>query len=129
MVVTHQSASFSGPIPSPVALEKYNEIIPNGADRIMVMAENQSAHREEIETLVIKADIAKQTRGSIFGFIISLVAIIGGFVLIEQGKSAEGLASIITSLSALVGIFFYSKYQQKQERIEKSTALQARKNG
>jgi len=50
----------------------------------MAMAERQSAHRETLEAKVIEADIAKQTRGSIFGFIISLVVIIGGFVLTRK---------------------------------------------
>ena len=92
------------------------------------MAEKQSAHREYLETRVIDGNVANQTRGSYFAFIISLVAIVGGFVLIEQGKSGAGLAAIITSLSGLVAVFFYSKHSQKQERIEKSVALQSRKN-
>lgn len=91
------------------------------------MAEKQSAHRENIEARVIDGGVASQTRGSYFAFILSLVAIVGGFLLIEQGKDAEGLAAIITSLAALVGVFVYSKHQQKLERIEKSNALQARK--
>lgn len=123
-----QSAHFSGPIPPPATLEKYNEIIPNGAERIMAMAQRQSAHRENLETKVIEADIAKQTRGSIFGFIISLVVIIGGFVLLEQGKKVEGLAAIIASLTSLVAVFVYGRYEQKKERKEKSTALESRKN-
>ena len=128
LVVQATSSSFSGPLPHPNVLEKYNEIIPNGAERIMAMAEKQSAHREYLETRVIDGNVANQTRGSYFAFILSLVAIVGGFVLIEQGKDAEGLAAIITSVAALVGVFFYSKYEQKKERIEKSNALQMRKN-
>ena len=128
LVIQASSSSFSGPIPPPALLERYNEVIPNGAERIMVMAEKQSAHREALEARVVNGNVANQTRGSIFGFIISLVAIIGGFVLIEQGKNAEGLSSIIASLAALVGIFFYSKHEQKRERVEKSNTLQTRKN-
>jgi uncharacterized membrane protein len=94
----------------------------------MAMAERQSAHRETLEAKVIEADIAKQTRGSIFGFIISLVVIIGGFVLLEQGKKVEGLASIIGSLTSLVAVFVYGRYEQKKERNDKSAALEARKN-
>ena len=39
------SSAFSGPLPPPTILNKYNEIIENGAERIMKMAENQSEHR------------------------------------------------------------------------------------
>ena len=93
----------------------------------MAMAEKQSAHRVDIETRVINGNVASQTRGSYFTFILCLVAIVGGFILIEQGKSAAGLAAIITSLTSLVGAFVYSKYEQKRERIEKALDMQARK--
>lgn len=40
-----QQISFSGPIPHPDLLAQYDQIIPNGADRILLMAEAQSRHR------------------------------------------------------------------------------------
>jgi uncharacterized membrane protein len=86
LLIQASSSSFSGPIPPPELLERYNDVIPNGAERIMVMAERQSAHREALEARVINGNVANQTRGSIFGFILSLVAIVGGFVLIEQER-------------------------------------------
>lgn len=41
---------YEGPIPSPPTLAAFNEIIPNGADRIMRMAENDQAHKALICT-------------------------------------------------------------------------------
>lgn len=35
-----QSVSFQGPIPPPQLLEQYSKVIPNGAERIMAMAES-----------------------------------------------------------------------------------------
>jgi uncharacterized membrane protein len=32
---------FSGPLPPPEALAKYNDILPGAADRIITMAEHQ----------------------------------------------------------------------------------------
>jgi hypothetical protein len=76
---------------------------------------------------VVDGNVANQTRGSYFAFILALVAIIGGLFLIHEGRSAQGLVAIITSVGGLVGVFFYSKYEQRQERIEKSNALQTRR--
>src|SRR6202035_5535082 len=45
----------SGILPEPSELAAYNTIIPNGADRIMKMAEVQSAHRIEIEKAVVES--------------------------------------------------------------------------
>ena len=82
-----QSVSFSGPLPPPGLLAQYNDVIPNGAERLMVMAEKQSAHRESLEAKVVAGNVASQARGSHYAFIICLVTIIGGFVLIGMGKN------------------------------------------
>jgi uncharacterized membrane protein len=122
-----QISSFSGPLPPPNILAQYNEIIPNGADRILAMAERQSAHRESMESQVVKENLAAQRRGSWFAFILALSAILGGVILIYFGKNASGLAAIITALASLAGVFFYSKYEQRKERVQKATALEARR--
>lgn len=61
-------ATFSGPLPPPSLLARYSEIIPNGAERIMAMAERQSEHREKLEARVVNGNVASQTRGSWFSF-------------------------------------------------------------
>lgn len=46
-----------GPLPDPEALEQYDRIVPNGAERIMQMAENQAAHSHEMERSSLAANI------------------------------------------------------------------------
>ena len=58
-----QSTSHSGPLPSPDDLKKYDVIIPNGADRIMIMAERQNQHRIDIEKSVIKSNNTQSGTG------------------------------------------------------------------
>jgi Predicted membrane protein (DUF2335) len=41
------SAHWSGPLPPPSELEKIDQIIPGGADRLLRMAEKEQAHRIE----------------------------------------------------------------------------------
>jgi len=96
-----QSVSFTGPLPPPGLLARYNEVIPNGAERIMAMAERQSAHREALETAVVSGNVASQARGSHYAFIICLVTILGGFALIATGKSIYGISAVIASLEHL----------------------------
>jgi len=64
-VVSFVAASFSGPLPPPETLEKYSRIIPNGEERIMVMAEEQSQHRRELEKTALITD----SRNSLLGII------------------------------------------------------------
>lgn len=114
---------FSGPLPPPEILAKYNDAIPGGAERILAMAENQSQHRQALEKSVIAANIRAQKVGPILGFIVCIAAIASGTFLIYVGKSAAGLVPIIGALGGLAGVFFYGKYQQKKDLGERSTAI------
>ena len=122
-----QSVSFSGPLPPPGLLARYNDVIPNGAERIMAMAERQSAHRESLEAKVVEGNVASQARGSNYAFIICLTTSVGGFVMIGMGKSIYGISAVIGSLATLAGVFIFAKRGQKKERVEKSTALDNRR--
>jgi uncharacterized membrane protein len=126
--IVQMSASFSGPIPPPGLLEKYNEVIPNGADRIMAMAERQSAHRESLEASVVAGNIANQARGTVFAFILCLVALSSGFYLVNEGRNIEGFASIVGSVGGILGTFIYSRIEQRKERVEKAGALTDRRH-
>lgn len=130
--ITHvqrvEAAYFSGPIPPPDTLARYNDIVPNGAERLLAMAEKQSTHREELEAQVVRGNISSQRLGSTYAFIISLVAVAGGIWLIHEGKSVTGLAAIIIDLATLAGVFVFSRNKQSQERIRKEDALAKRRN-
>jgi uncharacterized membrane protein len=119
--------SFSGPLPPPEVLARYNEVVTNGAERILAMAERQSAHRESLESRVVDGNLAIQKSGSLRAFILALVVILGGIYLMATGKDAWGFAAIVTSLASLVSVFLIGKTQQKKERIDKSNALEARR--
>lgn len=123
-----QAEFFSGPLPPPSLLARYNEIIPNGAERILAMAERQSKHRESLESAVVAGNLQSQRRGALYAFILALVAILGGFFLIYAGRNVSGLVTIITSLAGLVSVFFYSQHKQSKERAEKSSILAERRS-
>ena len=114
------SGTFSGPLPPPNVLTKYNEAVPDAAERILRMAEKQAEHRQGLETKAVASNTFNQTLGSIFAFILGLIAITGGIYLIATGKSTEGLTSIISSLTVLGGIFVFGRRQQSRERVEKA---------
>ena len=51
--------SFSGPLPPPEILERFNDVGPGAAERIIKMAEEQFAHRVYLEKNVIGSDIER----------------------------------------------------------------------
>jgi uncharacterized membrane protein len=115
--------SFSGPLPPPEILRKYEEVLPGSAERIISMAERQGSHRQDLESRVVSSNIMNEKMGMIFGFIICLVAISGGIYAVIQGKSAAGLSAIITPLGALVGVFIYGKAKQSKDLEQKRQAV------
>ncbi len=110
------SRQFSGPLPPPEILAKYNDGIPNGAERIMVMAEKQQDHRIYLEGFVITRDSKRADLGLVLGFVIALLLSIFGAVLIYLGKDISGFALIFAPLAALAGIFIQTQKVRKEER-------------
>lgn len=114
-----QSANFQGPIPPPSILKGYAEVIPSAPERILAMAESQSAHRQELEKMVIQGDSLRSTRGQLFGFIVAMTVVIGGIGMIFAGKDVLGLSAILGSLATLTGVFVYGSNARRKEREKK----------
>ncbi len=114
---------YSGPLPPPENLAKYEQILPGSADRIIRMAEQQAMHRQHLEKLVLGSNATAQKWGLGCAFIIAMSAIWGGVWLSLKGMSGEGLAAIIGALVALVAVFVYGKADQKKELQKKAEEL------
>jgi uncharacterized membrane protein len=124
-----EASAFAGPIPPPELLKKYNEIIPDGANRILEMAERQSAHRIELEKTVIEGDNRRANWGLVCGFTFGLIVFVLSFILIMYGHDWAGVALATTDLVVLVGTFVYgtrARRQERERRNEKNKALTRR---
>lgn len=129
--VVRQSAvmeQYSGPIPSAAEFKKYEEILPGAADRILGMAERQATHRQKLETSAIKSNIENSRRGQCFAFIISMTALVTGFVLILCDKNALGISIIIADLIALATVFTSNRISESKELARKRSNLENNKS-
>jgi len=118
-VARFQGTVFSGPLPHPDILVRYNDACPGAADRIIAMAERNQAHRQALEAKVIPARSRNETMGQIFGFVTAVIAIAGGTWLISIDKDAIGLGIIIGDLVGLVGLFLYADHRKRKDLEEK----------
>lgn len=75
IIAQHQQ--WSGPLPPPEALAQFNDIIPNGAERIMAMVESEQKHRIDSESRILTATIVDNVRGMWIGFTLAGLAIGG----------------------------------------------------
>jgi uncharacterized membrane protein len=110
-----------GPLPDPEDLAKYNQIIPEGADRIMKMAERQSAHRIEIEKTVINSQQVQSQRGQYFGLVAVFVGVGASVYLAMNGHDVvAGVLGGTTVVSLAIAFITGRKAQQRdlqQKRI------------
>ncbi len=118
-------AGFAGPIPPPSVLEQYNNIDPsiNAADRIISMAEKEQAHRHEMQTKLVDAQITdfKQSRterriGQIFGFSIGVVSIVAGSLTAILGSAIAGTFIGSAGVVGLVSVFVLERRDQQNDQ-------------
>lgn len=115
-----QRVTFAGPIPPPELLAKYNDVIPNAAERILAMAEKQENHRQYLGKSVVDSDIQQSKRGLVAGSLLSALVISGGIYLLANGHSVSGFVAILAPLAGLAGVFVYGQEHRKRERLERS---------
>ncbi len=113
MEIMARKEEYSGPIPHPDHLGKYEKILSGSANRILGMAENQSTHRQNIENKLLEAEINYKNKGQNFGFIISIICIVGGIVMLFFGKNLQGFITLIGAVSMLISAFLYGNKNKK----------------
>lgn len=117
------AAFFRGPIPPPNLLESYKAIDPTLPNRIMALTENQSNHRINIETKVIKRDINLSYLGWFSGTLLSTIVVSLGGYLIFIGRSLEGYSSVVGAALYFGAMFVYGKIKQTRELREHQERL------
>lgn len=123
--VIKQSAaiSFSGPLPHPDMLAQYNNILPNAAERIMIMAENQANHRiseeqavTDMQRSIVASQIKYSGRGQFFAFVLAILFLLFSVFLIYTGSPISGTILGTTDLAALVGLFISGSYMKTKQK-------------
>lgn len=110
------SYRHKGPIPDPMTLEGYERIVPGAADRIIKMAEEQAAHRKNIETIAVKSRARDSLIGIISGLVIAIFTLCAGTFIIYLGKVWSGTILGSAGLVGLVSVFVYGTRSNRKER-------------
>ena len=111
LVVTMHKTHI-GPLPDPETLTEYSAIIPNGAERIMKMAEKQLDHRMLMEKKVVGGQMLQSNIGQILAFLIGLAALGASTYIIVSGYEWSGSLIGIGGLTGLVTAFIKGRSEQ-----------------
>lgn len=119
----------SGPLPSPETLLQYNDAVPNGADRIMTIFEEQARHRMALEAKVVGRQTFQSQLGQWFALAIGVTTIGCGTYCIMADHDAAGLGLASSGLITLAVAFLKGRKSQKEDLENKSpSAVQKKTN-
>lgn len=109
--VTHaQSFELSvGPLPHPQLYGEYENTLSGAADRILKMAENAQGHSHRQQSTRLNADLSLELRGQWMGFLVVVVALIGGMILVALDKTLEGATAAVGAIGGVAGLFLWSR--------------------
>jgi uncharacterized membrane protein len=110
-----QIQHFSGPLPSPEMLSKYNEILPNAAERVFRMAEKAQDHYEETEKKLVDLEIKKVPKGQNHAFAIAITGIVGAVICAFLGQVTIGSIIGGATLISVVPHFIPGKRKKKED--------------
>ncbi len=106
-VTFQKSEMFSGPVPHPEIIERYEKIYPGAAKQIFEEYDRQVLHRHSLEKSLVKTDNIKSILGVVFGFVLAMSALVGGVVVVifkgislfAGGLSFSGLALLVLAFT------------------------------
>ena len=100
-----QTEITSGPLPHPELLKGYDEVIPNGADRIMKMAEKEQSERLARQELSLKASVKSKNRGQIMAFALAILILAIFVAMVYAGHSSSAYVIVGAGCLSIVGLF------------------------
>ncbi|MCY3865406.1 MAG: DUF2335 domain-containing protein [Chloroflexi bacterium] len=125
-----QVEQYSGPIPHPNIVERFEQTLPGSADRILSMAEEQQTANIEYERqdqqIRLRVDMTA-IQGLIWNVRLGMFLVVGlslaivliGMRIIELGHSAEGFA-VIVGAACGIGIAYMKSLGRGADQSEQS---------
>jgi uncharacterized membrane protein len=108
IAVRQTTEAYQGPVPPPEFMARYNEIIPNGAERLLAMAEQRQNAEIELAKKAWRFEKLKLAAA----FVLSLAALgMGGYLAATQGNIG-GYASFIGAVAGLIAVFIKASSQK-----------------
>lgn len=105
---------FTGPLPPPEILVRYNDASSGAADRIIAMAEKQAEHRQKMERWREGSEIALSFTGQLCALIFVLVMVVAAAYCIVKGQPWGGVGLGATGIVSVVYAFIRGHKQKQQ---------------
>jgi len=100
-IVSQQVSIRTGPYPVPEDYDYYNETDPDLTAQMKKMVLQEQKHQHRLDEKYLNKDFSLRRWGQVLAFILSVIALLGGFYTVLKGFETGG--TIIGSIG-LVGI-------------------------
>ena len=128
------AVEFSGPLPPPQILDGYERACPGTANRIIEMAEAQSAHRRLMEQRALEGQIdamrhqfAEARRGQVCACLVALAFVACGTYCIVHGYEWAGSGIGAVGLGGIVTTFILGRSAKPEEKVTDAPKKKKRK--
>lgn len=123
VVVKAIREEFSGPIPHPDIMKKYEDILPGATDRIIAMAEIQASHRQAMERKMIEAESRDGLLGVVFAFLLGIGCLAAAIIMVLNVPQAAGVICGavlgVTGIGAITSNFIRSAKSHGSQKKDK----------
>lgn len=109
-----QAQHWSGPIPSPDALEKYEKVIPGSANRLLQLAEKEQAHRHSMDRESLSTKARDVRRGQYLGAGIGVLAV-GGAIGIASVAPVVAVALVGVPVASIINAIINARSSAKKQ--------------
>jgi len=100
-----QTFAIMGPLPSAAEFAGYEKAHPGTAERVLIMAEKEAVHRQDMEKDIIESSFKLNSAGQILGFIVALLSIGAVYLCIFLKQPAVSIVPAIIALTSLAAVF------------------------
>jgi uncharacterized membrane protein len=112
--------TFSGPLPHPEILARYDQIHPGAASKIIETAHSQTEHRMRLEKKAIDSEIFRANAGLAAAVSVSLSVLASGTAMVLRGHDWAGGTIITGVMVGVITAFLVGTVQRRRERQEKA---------
>jgi uncharacterized membrane protein len=110
-------------LPPPEVLQKYENIQPGLIRMLVRKSEIQMVRRFDIEQKALNSNNMKSFAGLIFGFLMGIFGMGGGFYLTLRGYNVIGIICTSSTLVSLVMAFVYGSQAKRNGNHDSSEIL------
>ena len=114
---------YSGVIPHPDLMARWEVLVPGAAERILAMTEEQSRHRQHLEATAIPQTLVAQRRGQHYALVVALGGLCSSSIcaIVHEGNAAITVGG--GTLALMVTTFLKGHQSQVRERAQQRSRV------